>query len=230
MTTESWATDERSARLLLENVTDYAIYMLDVQGLVVSWNPGAQAIKGYTADEVLGKHFSMFFTESDREAAEPERELLAAVDGRSSVEGWRLRKNGERFWAGVVLTAIRDGDRLVGFAKVTRDLSERRAHEEQRIRLARVEEALQLRNEFFESARSALDSTLVSIRVHLRSLVNTVDSLSDDAAQTKLQVLGWGLDRLAKSIDRVTDVANTTSRHLEQYLAKEYGANDKAHR
>ena len=115
-------------RLLVENVIDYAIFMLDREGRVVSWNPGAQRIKGYTADEIVGCHFSKFYPEDDVAAGKPERELKTALQfGRVEDEGWRIRKDGSRFWASVVITAVYDESRtLRGFAKVTRDLTKRR--------------------------------------------------------------------------------------------------------
>ena len=214
----SWTTDEHSARLLVESITDYAIYMVDPQGHIVSWNAGARAIKGYEAEEVLGRHFSMFFTEEDRAAAEPERELLAAVDGRVALEGWRVRKDGERIWASVVITAVHEGERLVGFAKITRDLTERRAREEQQLRLARVEEALRMRNEFFDAARHSLNTMVASMRVHVQSLAGTVDSLSGDGAdvRAKLRVLEWGIDRVSRSLDNVVALAEAAGDRLSR--------------
>ncbi len=116
-------------RLLVDAVTDYAIYMLDPEGMVSSWNSGAQRFKGYTEAEILGQHFSRFYTEEDRQAGKPQRALrLAAQEGRFEAEGWRVRKNGERFWAHVIIDPIRTPKgELVGYAKVTRDVSERRA-------------------------------------------------------------------------------------------------------
>jgi PAS domain S-box-containing protein len=124
---------ERRFRLLVEGVTDYAIYMLNPRGEISSWNAGAQRIKGYSAAEVIGRHFAMFFTSQDRAAGKPARALQTARDsGRFSDEGWRLRKDGSRFWAHAMLDAIRDETgSLIGFAKITRDLTERRAAEEQ---------------------------------------------------------------------------------------------------
>lgn len=110
--------DSESVRLLLKSVRGYAIYSLDPGGYVTSWNPGALSIKGYWLDEVLGKHFSMFYTPEDRAAGEPERELISATSSVHSAEGWRVRKNGERFWASVTLTALfDDSGELRGFAK-----------------------------------------------------------------------------------------------------------------
>jgi PAS domain S-box-containing protein len=134
---------ERRFRLLVDAVTDYAIFMLDPDGRVVNWNPGAQRIKGYAAAEITGQHFSRFYSADDVANGVPERMLRTATEhGRAEAEGWRVRKDGSRFWASVVISAIRDADgRLIGFAKVTRDLTERRAAEE-RVRQAQKMEAI----------------------------------------------------------------------------------------
>src|SRR5690348_9479530 len=119
-------------RLLVETVSDYAIFLLDPQGRIVSWNAGAERIKGYTAADILGRHFSTFYTPEDRAAGKPRRLLdHAAREGRIHDEGWRLRRDGSRFWADVVITALRDRDgRISGFAKVTRDMTELRRSRE----------------------------------------------------------------------------------------------------
>jgi PAS domain S-box-containing protein len=137
---ESLRASEERFRLLVESVKDYAIFMLDPRGRVATWNIGAERIKGYAADEIIGKHFSQFYPSSDIRAGKCEMELeVAAHEGRFEDEGWRLRKDGTRFWANVVITALRDATgALVGFAKVTRDLTERRAAEEQRLRLGQL--------------------------------------------------------------------------------------------
>jgi PAS domain S-box-containing protein len=115
-------------RLLVEAVTDYAIYMLDPAGIVSSWNPGAERFKGYRREEIVGRHFSQFYTPEDREAGVPQKALeTAAREGRFESEGWRVRKDGTRFWASVVVDPVRDErGGLLGFAKITRDLTERR--------------------------------------------------------------------------------------------------------
>jgi PAS domain S-box-containing protein len=120
--------EEDIYRLLVSAITDYAVYMLDPTGVVTSWNPGAQRFKGYQAHEILGQHFSRFYTDQDRATGLPSRALkIATEDGRFENEGWRLRKDGTRFWAHVVIDAIRnDAGELIGFAKITRDLTERR--------------------------------------------------------------------------------------------------------
>ena len=123
---------EERYRLLIDSITDYAIYMLDPDGLIVSWNAGAERFKGYTEREVLGRHFSDFYTPEDRQQGRPQIALKTATEeGRCEGEGWRVRKDGSRFWAHVVIDTIRDKNgRLLGFAKITRDLSERKAAEE----------------------------------------------------------------------------------------------------
>jgi PAS domain S-box-containing protein len=123
---------ERRLQLLVDAVTDYAIYMLDADGFVSSWNSGAQRIKGYTAEEVLGRHFSLFFTEEDIAQDFPGNALRTAREtGRFESEGWRVRKDGSRFWAVALLESIRDETgELIGFAKITRDITERRAERE----------------------------------------------------------------------------------------------------
>jgi len=123
---------EERFRLLVEAIRDYAIYMLDESGRVATWNPGAENIKGFTASEIVGKHFSAFFTPEAVEQGKPQRELeIAQREGRFEEEAWRVRKDGSRFWANVILTAVRDeSGALRGFAKITRDLTARRAAEE----------------------------------------------------------------------------------------------------
>jgi PAS domain S-box-containing protein len=125
---------------------DYAIFMLDPTGVIVTWNEGAQRIKGYSADEIIGRHFSIFYPDEDARNRKPEWELeVAKREGHYLEEGWRIRKDGTRFWASVVITALRDETgRLRGFGKVTRDLTERRAQEIQR-NIEREREAMQLR-------------------------------------------------------------------------------------
>ncbi|HEX8241266.1 MAG TPA: PAS domain S-box protein [Allosphingosinicella sp.] len=119
---------ERRFRTLVQGVKDYALYMLDPDGRVSNWNTGAEAIKGYKADEIVGQHFSRFYTDEDRAAGEPQRALATALaEGKYEKEAWRVRKDGTRFWASVVLDSIHDEDgTLLGFAKITRDITERR--------------------------------------------------------------------------------------------------------
>ncbi|MDB5672543.1 MAG: sensor histidine kinase [Alphaproteobacteria bacterium] len=127
------AESEQRFRMLVQGVRDYALYMLDPDGRVSNWNSGAQKIKGYSAEEIVGKHFSNFYTPEDRAAGEPARALQTALtEGKYEREAWRIRKDGTRFWAHILIDPIRDDDgHLVGFAKVTRDITERRRAQEE---------------------------------------------------------------------------------------------------
>src|SRR3954466_16004669 len=131
-TQELLRQSEERYRLLVESVKDYAIFLLDPQGHVLTWNAGAERIKGYRAEEIIGQHFSRFYPADAVSSGWPAHELsVAAATGRFEDEGWRVRKDGSRFWANVVITALRgESGRLVGFGKVTRDLTERRQREE----------------------------------------------------------------------------------------------------
>jgi PAS domain S-box-containing protein len=159
----------RIYQLMVESVRDYAIFMLDPNGYIASWNRGAERIKGYSADEIIGRHFSVFYGQEDIAAHKPEWELeMAARDGRFEDEGFRIRKDGTTFWANVVLTAVRDSDgTLVGFAKVTRDLTERRAAEQRAIadarRLAAAETANVAKSEFLTAMSHELRTPLNAI-------------------------------------------------------------------
>jgi PAS domain S-box-containing protein len=118
--------------VLIQGVVDYAIFMLSPDGYVKTWNPGAERIKGYKPAEILGRHFSQFYTDSDKFRGEPQRALhTATTEGRYEKEGWRVRNGGSRFWASVIIDRITDPEgRIVGFAKVTRDLTERKKAQE----------------------------------------------------------------------------------------------------
>jgi PAS domain S-box-containing protein len=129
---EALKKSEQQFRLLVQGVTDYAIYMLNPEGIVTSWNPGAERIKGYSSSEIIGQHFSSFYTEEDRAAGAPQRALESAErESRFENEAWRIRKDGSRFWAHVVLDAIyADDGAIIGYAKVTRDITERKEAEQ----------------------------------------------------------------------------------------------------
>src|SRR6476469_2278913 len=131
---------ERNFRLLVEGVVDYALYMLDPDGVVTSWNIGGQRIKGYAPDEIIGQHFSRFYTEADRANGKPLRALnIAREQGRYEEDGWRVRKDGTFFWASVVIDPVYEDGNLIGFAKITRDITERR---EAQLKFERMQQQL----------------------------------------------------------------------------------------
>jgi PAS domain S-box-containing protein len=156
-TEEPLRQSEERFRLLVDGVKDYAIFMLDEEGRVTTWNLGAERIKGYGAEEIIGKHFSIFYTDEDVERGYPEEVLcLAAADGRYEEEGIRVRKDGSTFWADVVITALRDeAGNLRGFAKVTRDITERKEAEERERLLAREQTAREWATDTLESISDA---------------------------------------------------------------------------
>jgi PAS domain S-box-containing protein len=164
----------RIYQLMVESVRDYAIFMLDPNGHIASWNRGAQRIKGYTADEIIGQHFSVFYPPREIANRKPERELEGATrDGRFEDEGYRLRKDGTSFWASVVLSAVRDDDgTLLGFVKVTRDLTERRASEQRALADAR-------RVATAEMANVAKSEFLTAMSHELRTPLNAIGGYTD---------------------------------------------------
>lgn len=169
---EELRRSEERFRLLVQSVTDYAIFMLDPSGRVSSWNPGAERIKGYAAEEIIGEHFSRFYTDEEREAGIPLRALSTAErEGRFEAEAWRVRKDGTRFWAGVIIDPIRtdEGD-LVGFAKVTRDLTEKRKTEEQLRQSQKMEAVGQLTGGLahdFNNLLTGIGGSLEMMRVRM---------------------------------------------------------------
>ena len=190
--------------LLVQSVTDYAIYMLSTNGTIVSWNAGARRFKGYEADEIVGQHFSRFYTPEDQAAGIPALALETAErDGRFEAEGWRVRKDGGRFWASVVIDPIRDPTgTLIGFAKVTRDLTERRA----------AEEALKASEERFR----LLVESVTDYAIYMLDPVGTITSWNAGAARfkgyTADEILGQNFSRFYSEADRM---AGIPSRALE---------------
>jgi len=194
---ETLYQSEEKLRLMITSVHDYAIFMLDPSGRVTSWNPGAEHINGYREQEILGAHFGRLFTPEDVAAGKPDRELeLAANEGRFEDEGYRLCKDGTRFWANVVITPVRDASgKLVGFVKVTRDLTARRKTEEERLRLAQAQEAIRLRDEFMSIASHELKTPLTALALQLQSL--------RDGAAAGNETLVKRLDRALRISDRL---------------------------
>jgi PAS domain S-box-containing protein len=194
---------EERFRMLVEAVEDYAIFMLDTDGVVASWNLGAQHIQGYTRDEIVGRHFSHFFTEEDIAAGKPWEELAAARrDGRAQIEAWRVKKSGERFWARVVLTAVHDDEgHLRGFSKVTQDLSERRHVQD-------LEKAAKNVHEFIAMLAHELRNPLAPIR----NAIEVMAKLPGDAqtCEAMRQTIERQSAQLARIVDDMLDIARIT--------------------
>jgi two-component system cell cycle sensor histidine kinase/response regulator CckA len=195
---------EDQLRLMVESVKDYAIFLLDPSGHVVTWNAGAERIKGYKADEIIGHHFSCFYSTEDREARKPELELeVAASEGRVEDEGWRVRKDGSALWANVVITAVRDrSGTLTGFGKVTRDLTERKRSEEE------------LRASHEELERRVKDRTAELVKVH--------EEFKTSEEQFRLMIAGVK-DHAIFTLDPVGHVTswNKGAEHIYGYTSNE---------
>ena len=200
---EALRQSEERFRLLIEGVTDYAIYMLDAEGVVTSWNTGAERIKGYARGEIIGKHFSRFYVPDDLQAGKPWEELATARrTGRSEAEGWRVKKNGDRFWARTVLNSLHDSDgHLRGFAKVTQDLSERRHIQD-------LEKASQNVNEFIAMLAHELRNPLAPIRnaVHIMGQVPA----GDPAQQAMRETIDRQSAQLSRIVEDMIDIARIT--------------------
>jgi len=188
-------------RILVETVKDYAIFMLDPHGNVATWNAGAQAFKGYTKQEVIGSHFSNFYGQQDRDDGKPEAELREALrNGRVEDEGWRYRKDGSRFWANVVITSVYRDDVLLGFSKVTRDLTERKRAESELI--AAYEDASKLKSEFLANMSHEIRTPMHGMLSALTLLLDTrldpeqleLTRVIEESGEVLLQVINDILD------------------------------------
>lgn len=200
-------------KLLVDSVEDYAIFLLDETGHIETWNKGAQKIKGYAPEEIIGKHFSNFYTDEDIEADKPAKELAIAIEfGRVEDEDWRVRKDGTKFWASVVITALFDEDKkLVGFAKVTRDLTERKDKEDQ-LRLANnllktqqkeLTKLNQSKDDFISLASHQLRTPATAIK---QILGMYVEGFYKDVAQAHLDILKKAYDANNRQISIVNSL------------------------
>lgn len=190
-----------SYRILVDTVRDYAIFMLDTRGHIATWNSGAAILKGYTSSDIIGQHFSVFYGREDREIKKPARELEVCLrDGKVEDEGWRYRKDGSRFWANVMITAIYQHGSHVGFVKVTRDLTERRAAEARLIDA--FEESAKLKSDFLANMshelRTPMNGMLLALTMLLRTELNDGQrefaTILEDSTSILLQVINDVLD------------------------------------
>jgi PAS domain S-box-containing protein len=200
---EALRQSEERFRLLVEGVAEYAIYMVDPDGIVTSWNAGAERIKGYTRDEVIGKHFSRFYTPEDRDSGRPWEELaLSRRNGRAEDQGWRVRKNGERFWARVVVTPVHDREgQLRGFAKLTQDLTDQRHIQD-------LERAARNVNEFIAMLAHELRNPLAPIRTAVEVMRQV--PAGDSAHEAMRQTIDRQSSQLLRIVEDMLDISRIT--------------------
>lgn len=204
-------------RLLVENIEDYAIFLLDIEGNIASWNLGAERFKGYKPNEIIGKHFSVFYSDKDKKNDKPGKELKVALKhGRVEDEGWRVRKDGTRFWANVVITALYDEDGVhQGFAKITRDLTERKNYENElygtNVKLAASYKELQKLNiakdEFVSLASHQLRTPATGVKQYLSLLLEGYMGELTDQQLECLQKAYASNDRQIEIINDLLQVA-----------------------
>jgi PAS domain S-box-containing protein len=209
---EELRRSEEQFRLLVEGVGDYAIFMLDANGYIISWNLGAERAKGYVAEEVLGRHFSIFYPPEAIAKEHPQYELrVAEAEGRYEEEGWRVRKDGSMFWANVIITALRDRatGRLLGFAKVTRDVTERRRL------LENLEAAAAERTQLLAVTAHELRTPVAVVTGFASTLQNHYDELDDAERRDMIASLARGGERLGRLVDDLFTSARLESGALE---------------
>ena len=214
------AQSEGRYRLLVDSIEDYAVFMLDADGLVASWNPGARRIMQYTDDEIVGKHFSIFLTDDDRRGGKSELELRTArAEGRYREESWRVRKDGSRFWANVTISPIRDEEeRVIGFSKVTRDLTAQHEAEAERIKLAEEQQARAAAEAAESHFRFLADASAI-----LGSSLDYATTLQSLAKLVVPQFADWcGVDVLEG--DRIVQVAVAHVDPAKVEMAREWNA------
>lgn len=221
------ATTEHMFEMLVSSVRDYAIFMLDTAGRVQSWNLGAQRIKGYTASEIIGQHFSLFYPDDDRRAGKPETALkIAAQEGRYEDQGWRLRKDGKKFWADVIITAVRDqAGVLRGYSKVTRDMTRRREEEIDRLQAQKLEadmlranasrlaEIEKVKSDFLNLASHELRGPVGIARGYLSLLLD--GSLSPEQFATHAATVAKKIDEIDLLVQKMLETARLEQDQLE---------------
>jgi PAS domain S-box-containing protein len=212
---EARRSGEEQLRMLVDGVKDYAIFSLDPAGLVTSWNAGAERIKGWRADEIIGRHHSIFYAAEDLRAGKPARALeVAATEGRWEDEGWRLRRTGTRFWASVVVTPLRSaGGEMTGFAKVTRDLTERHAAEQDRLGRVRAEEAVRLRDEFLAVVAHELNTPITALHLQVQALQRHLGG-REAALVERLGPVGRSSARLVALVSELLNVSRLAEGRL----------------
>jgi PAS domain S-box-containing protein len=205
--------ERRRVELLLDSISDHAVFMLDPEGRVVTWNAGAERIKGWSADEIIGRHFSVFYPPSDAQAGKCALELRAVEQtGRFADESWRVRKDGSRFWASVVINAVRGPDgKLLGFSKVTRDLTERHQADAHRAALAATAEANRAKDEFLAMLGHELRNPLAPIVTALQLI-----KLRGDEKSSKEQIIiERQVQHVVRLVDDLLDVSRITQGKIE---------------
>ena len=245
-TAQSIAHPEDLLRILVDAVDEYAIFAMDSDGHILTWNAGAQRLKGYKADEIIGQHFSKFYSKEDVERRHPWNELMMAAEhGKYQEEGWRYRKDGAKFWASVTITALRDEKgRLTGFGKVTRDLTNKREQEEKlresyanlEIRIQertkellaeklRAEEAVKARDQFFSMASHELKTPLSSLKMQTQIRKRRIAKGDYSVFQpNRLNELCSDderqVDRLTSLVDRMLDISRISASQFQLTLEK----------
>jgi PAS domain S-box-containing protein len=201
---EELRASEERFRLLVDSVRDYAVFMLDVDGTVRSWNAGAQALKGYSAAEIIGRHFSAFYTPQDQAEGKPASELrIARGNGRVETEGWRVRKDGALFWANAVISTIRNATgELIGFAKVTRDMTDRR-------RLEQLERSSRRMSEFLAMLAHELRNPLAPIRNAVT--VMQLETLPSPTLRNCRDIIDRQLTHMTRLVDDLLDIGRLTT-------------------
>jgi PAS domain S-box len=220
--------DEETFRLLFKSVKDYAIFIMNPEGIVKTWNPGAEMMKGYRGDEIVGQSFSRFYLPSDIEAGKP-RMLLsrAARAGRATDEGWRVRKDGSRFWASVVITALFDQEGAIkGYAKITRDMTDRKVMEdhlhETLLRLEqankKLEELDQLKSLSISVATHELRSPLTAVKAYVDNLFEGVAGELPEKVSYYLTRIGYNTDRVIRLVNMLLDISRIEAGHMHLEL------------